>query len=79
MTRSEAILEARRKIEAGEFDRAVTGIEPADLTWDTLKLECGHTGLWCAKIRIDKTPPQQEKCSECAKAWVAENTTEVTL
>jgi hypothetical protein len=73
MTRQEAILEARRKQEAGEFNRAVVKREPADLNWDQLILECGHTTAWTAKIHFTPNPPDKQICSECAKEWVEQN------
>jgi hypothetical protein len=71
MTREERILEARRMLDAGEFDRAVTANEPEDLLWNRLTLECGHWTQWCSKIHFDKHPPDRERCHQCAKAWIA--------
>ena len=70
MTRSDRVLEARRMMKAGEFDRAVTSIEAHDLNWDKLVLVCRHWTLWNGELCGDPTPPVKVECEECAKAWL---------
>ena len=70
MTRNEAIVESRRKLKAGEFDRAVLSVEPDDVHWDRLVLECGHWTAWAAKLHSNGVPPERDACYKCAREWV---------
>ena len=76
MTRADAILEARRKLEAGEFQRAVVEVAPEDLDYDRITLECGHTKVWTPRMMmyIDKVSPLLGRCNQCAEEWIAGNT-----
>ena len=73
MTRAERIIEARRKLEAGEFDQAVTVNEPHDLLANRLTLECGHRKSWILGIHESDTPRARQRCLECASAWINAN------
>jgi hypothetical protein len=70
MTRAERILEARRKLDAGEFDRAVTASEPYNICSNQLTLECGHWSVWILGVHESDETPARQKCHECAMAWV---------
>jgi hypothetical protein len=68
MTRAERIIEARRKLAAGEFDRAVTANEPYSLTSNQLTLECGHIHHWIPELR--RNAPVRQRCDQCAEVWI---------
>ena len=68
MTRAERIIEARRMIEAGEFNRDVVTNEPDDLNSNKLWLSCGHWTIWFPKLRPNE--PNRETCNECAREWI---------
>ena len=75
MTREDAILEARRKLQAGDFQRAIVEIVPVDLDYDRFKLECGHTKAWSSRlsVRVDNNDPIRERCTTCAEEWIVKN------
>lgn len=77
MTREEAIREARRKLEAGEFSREIVSRKPDGLEYDIAILECGHDQCW--SLILDDFPEyvtELRKCMDCAREWIKENTTE---
>jgi len=77
MTRAEAILEARRKLQAGDFRRAVVEMVPEDLDYDRLILECGHTKAWSSwnsKLMAQADHSDiRERCTSCAEEWIVKN------
>jgi hypothetical protein len=68
MTREERIIEGRRKLESGDFHRAVTSTSPLNFEWNRVTLECGHEMLWDPVI-IKKLPARM-KCHKCAEIWL---------
>lgn len=66
MTRAERVLEARRMMKEGEFNRAVVSSEAEDLSYDRLHLECGHGAVWATAWDI----PANVICHRCAEAWI---------
>jgi hypothetical protein len=80
MTHEEAIQEARRKLDAGEFSRALIGRTPEDLQHDRVTLECGHKTLWMRGMDhlrkgLEK-PLDRDDCIDCAQEWIEENSGE---
>lgn len=79
MTREQAIEEARRKLDAGGFQRSVVSRTPEDLNLDRITLDCGHQKCWSrsnSQFRHQElVEATLQRCYECAKAWVTENTT----
>jgi hypothetical protein len=75
MTRSEAILEARRKYDAGDFNRRVSQRMPENFTWDSVTLDCGHIIHHSEMILGGKPLSERRACWRCAEAWIAENAT----
>jgi hypothetical protein len=73
MTREEAILDARRKLEAGEFQRAVVKIVPADVGYDRLTLECGHSKAWMPGLVLNDKKALRERCVACAEEWITKS------
>jgi hypothetical protein len=74
MTRTEAILEARRMMGNGKFMRSVTGIRPLNVYFDEEDLACGHT---VARSTL-ATPRKGVDCRECAEAWINANSPPAT-
>jgi hypothetical protein len=73
MTRAEAIIEARRKYQAGEFNRKVVKRTPKNLLTDIAELECGHTESSTAlNFSADKSPA----CLKCVDRWIEENSSD---
>ena len=78
MTRDERIVEARRMIEAGEFDRKIVSSKPEDLDYDRITLECGHNTLAAPSFRAlsrdvrkrQSRDPDCETCRDCVDAWI---------
>lgn len=68
--RSETILEARRKLHAGDFNQRVVKRIPVDLCNDRVELECGDTVETIASQR------DEEACVPCCNRWIAENSRE---
>jgi len=74
MTRAEAIREARRKLNAGEFSRTIVSRVPDNLHYDLITLECGHEQWW--SLVLDDFPEHLtglRQCSQCAEKWIKEN------
>ena len=67
MTKSEAILEARRMYAAGEFNRGIVEREPDSLNWDVAVLTCGHR-----MVLLRYEQELTEGCWQCAEAWASE-------
>jgi hypothetical protein len=67
MTKEEAILEARRKNKAGDFDHAITSRTPSDYFTDDVALDCGHSILVMPSTLRDDN---KEHCGQCAREWI---------
>jgi hypothetical protein len=85
MTRIEAILAARKKRKAGEFDRKITRSTPCDLDTDMIEFDCGHIRTASVSslelhesIRsLEKSPGKKDRgeyCDRCAEEWIVRNT-----
>jgi hypothetical protein len=72
MTRAEAIIEARRKYQAREFDRKIVKRTPKNLLSDIAELECGHTEATSGFDLKDKSSP----CLKYIDRWIEENSRE---
>jgi hypothetical protein len=72
VTRVERIIEARRKLDAGEFNREVVAVEPDDLSYDLLTLECGHKTVIASSLRrtLNRKGSERVTCHKCANAWI---------
>jgi hypothetical protein len=68
MTHSEAIQEARRRKDAGEFYRKIVARYPDDLHYDRFDLACGHNLLVMPAL----VGPGEEvlSCRECSDDWI---------
>jgi hypothetical protein len=88
MTRSEAILEARKRKQAGDFNRQIAHITPCDLYTDLIELTCGHARTAPESSRrldesmrdlrrqatTDDPAPGGEPCDRCAEEWIIRHT-----
>ena len=67
MTKSEAILEARRMLDAGEFNRGIVERMSESMLYDRALLTCGHR-----RMVLPNDTAITEKCWKCAEAWISE-------
>lgn len=72
MTKREAILECRRRSDAGEFNRKIVGAEPEDLRYDKVQLSCGHSHLLMRSLQA--LSQGEMSCPDCADEWIEANT-----
>jgi hypothetical protein len=71
MTRVEVILEARRRKDAGEFNRKIVARYPDDMRYDRVDLACGHH-LVVMHILLaggERTLSCHECLAEWARSW----------
>lgn len=69
MTREEIITEARRKHDAGDFNRQIVTRTPADFHTDAVELDCGHQALDVRRV-TGRDVKQQTSCGHCAADWI---------
>lgn len=65
MTKTEIIIEARRKHEAGDFNRQVVTHSPNDFFTDNVMLDCGHQ-----RIEMARLVGRDLSCHDCLKNWM---------
>ena len=70
MTRTEAILAARKMRATGEFSREVVGRVIDDVDYDRAQLSCGHS----AYVYSGYDSPKTMNCGPCAREWVDRHT-----
>jgi hypothetical protein len=67
MNKHEAILKAREKNKAGDFDSTITSRTPVDIATDEITLDCGHSmQVMDPPIRRDN----KQYCWQCARDWM---------
>lgn len=67
MTREEIIIEARRKRDAGDFNREIVSRTPTDLFIDLVMLDCGHQG---SEVRPFSGRAEPHACELCTSDWM---------
>jgi hypothetical protein len=68
MTRPEIITEARRKRDAGDFNRRIATRTPHNLHMDSLALDCGHEVFDMRPL--EGRGQELRSCDQCASEWM---------